>query len=191
MAIEVEMTWASALDRHKQIAANMLLYLIVHKACGRQRAHGVRLRPLYPDSGTASIQAPMGLARRAALWYDWSRGDPAKTPSPDDASVQLGASRVEATPGRSDDRIGAAHREVHSRSGLTSIRRQPPVSSPIEADAALVAAAVAAGRRRRRGANRQPRSSRCGMCSPGDSTHARSPSPSSGTLRPSRSRSRS
>ena len=87
---EFEMTWASALERHKQIAANMLLYWAFMERAAESGLAAFNFGRCTPESGTHRFKRQWGSRDEQLWWYDWSRGEAAKTPSPDDAAYAWG-----------------------------------------------------------------------------------------------------
>lgn len=82
---EFEVTWASALIRHKQIAANMHLYWAFMERCAE---HGIRIFNFgrcTPEGGTHRFKSQWG-SRDEQLWWYQHRAKglaDAGTPSPD------------------------------------------------------------------------------------------------------------
>jgi serine/alanine adding enzyme len=87
---EFEMTWASALDQHKQIAANMLLYWAFMERAADAGLTAFNFGRCTPDSGTHRFKRQWGTRDEQLWWYDRSPGALAKTPSPDDAGYSWG-----------------------------------------------------------------------------------------------------
>ena len=87
---EFEMTWASALDRHKQIAANMLLYWAFMERAADRGLTAFNFGRCTPDSGTHRFKRQWGAHDEQLWWYDWSTKRSAKTPSPDDSAFSWG-----------------------------------------------------------------------------------------------------
>jgi FemAB-related protein (PEP-CTERM system-associated) len=92
---EFEMTWASALERHKQIAANMLLYWAFMERAANSKLAAFNFGRCTPESGTHRFKRQWGSRDEQLWWYDWSHSGEgavakAKTPSPDDAAYAWG-----------------------------------------------------------------------------------------------------
>jgi serine/alanine adding enzyme len=81
---EFEMTWASALESHKQIAANMLLYWAFMERAANSGLTAFNFGRCTPDSGTHRFKRQWGTRDEQLWWYGWSPTGSAKTPSPDD-----------------------------------------------------------------------------------------------------------
>jgi FemAB-related protein (PEP-CTERM system-associated) len=92
---EFEMTWASALERHKKIAANMLLYWAFMERAADSGLKTFNFGRCTPESGTHRFKRQWGSRDEQLWWYDWLAGAEhgeakTKTPSPDDAAYAWG-----------------------------------------------------------------------------------------------------
>ncbi len=92
---EFEITWASALRSHKQLAANMLVYWSLMQRAIADGAKVFNFGRCTPDSGTHRFKLQWGGRGEELWWYEYGgNGDgAARTPSPDDARYSL-ATRV-------------------------------------------------------------------------------------------------
>ena len=87
---ELEMTWASALTEHKRIAPNMLLYWSFMERAIREGVGTFNFGRCTPGSGTHKFKRQWGGRDEQLWWYGQSRGESAKTPSPDDGAYAWG-----------------------------------------------------------------------------------------------------
>jgi FemAB-related protein (PEP-CTERM system-associated) len=87
---EFEVTWASALRAHKELAANMHLYWAFMERCV---AHGISLFNFgrcTPGEGTHRFKVQWGGNDEPLFWYQAGSGEGGGTPSPDDARYAWG-----------------------------------------------------------------------------------------------------
>lgn len=88
---EYEMTWASALQEHKQIAPNMLLYWAFLERAADEGLRLFNFGRCTPGGGTHRFKLQWG-SRQEQLWWYQRRGTDAATatPSPNDSSLAWG-----------------------------------------------------------------------------------------------------
>jgi serine/alanine adding enzyme len=87
---EFELTWASSLREYNRESPNMLLYWALME---RAIAGGVKtfnFGRCTPGSGTYKFKMQWGGREEPLWWYDLSRDEHAKTPSPDDGAFSWG-----------------------------------------------------------------------------------------------------
>ena len=92
---EFEITWASALRSHKQLAANMLIYWSLMQHAIADGAKIFNFGRCTPGSGTHRFKLQWGARGEELWWYQHGRDgvEAGQTPSPDDARYSF-ASRV-------------------------------------------------------------------------------------------------
>ena len=88
---EFEITWASALRSHKQLAANMLVYWVLMQRAIADRARVFNFGRCTPGSGTHRFKLQWGARDEKLWWYQRAGfGEPsAETPSPDQGRYAL------------------------------------------------------------------------------------------------------
>jgi FemAB-related protein (PEP-CTERM system-associated) len=88
---EFEVTWASALFEHKQLAANMLIYWNFIERSIERGLRVFNFGRCTPDGGTHRFKRQWEGAKDEQLhWYQDRAADVAGTPSPDDPSYAWG-----------------------------------------------------------------------------------------------------
>ncbi|HET7585732.1 MAG TPA: FemAB family XrtA/PEP-CTERM system-associated protein [Gemmatimonadaceae bacterium] len=88
---ELEMTWASALRAHKQVAANMLVYWSLMERAIEAGVRTFNFGRCTPGGGTHRFKQQWGGSDEPLWWYTHARGGVATTPSPDAGPYALGA----------------------------------------------------------------------------------------------------
>ena len=87
---EFEMTWASDLLDYRRLAPNMLLYWsFMERAC-REGLERFNFGRCEPGSGTHRFKRQWGTRDERLWWYQWSDGDVAAPPTPDDEAWSWG-----------------------------------------------------------------------------------------------------
>jgi FemAB-related protein (PEP-CTERM system-associated) len=87
---EFEMTWASALSEHNQIAPNMLLYWSFMERCAQRGIRTFNFGRCTPGSGTHRFKLQWGSRDVPLWWYYQKSGSRSATPSPHDKAYALG-----------------------------------------------------------------------------------------------------
>jgi len=87
---EFEVTWASALYAHKELAANMHLYWTFMERCIAQGISLFNFGRCTPGEGTHRFKLQWGSNDEALWWYQSAATEGGGTPSPDDARYAWG-----------------------------------------------------------------------------------------------------
>jgi serine/alanine adding enzyme len=87
---EFEMTWASALNAHKKVAANMLLYWAFMERAADAGLTVFNFGRCSPDAGTHRFKRQWGSRDEQLYWYGWSPAAGTTTPSPTDGAYAWG-----------------------------------------------------------------------------------------------------
>jgi serine/alanine adding enzyme len=87
---EFEMTWASALNAHKKVAANMLLYWAFMERAAEAGLTVFNFGRCSPDAGTHRFKRQWGSRDEQLYWYGWSPAAGTTTPSPTDGAYSWG-----------------------------------------------------------------------------------------------------
>jgi serine/alanine adding enzyme len=87
---EFEMTWASALNAHKKVAANMLLYWAFMERAAEAGLTTFNFGRCSPDAGTHRFKRQWGSRDEQLYWYGWSPSAGTTTPSPHDGAYSWG-----------------------------------------------------------------------------------------------------
>lgn len=87
---EFEITWASSLLSHKQVAPNMLLYWAMMERCIEQGIGVFNFGRTTPGSGTHRFKQQWGTREEQLWWYGASDRDGATTPAPTDSAYAWG-----------------------------------------------------------------------------------------------------
>jgi FemAB-related protein (PEP-CTERM system-associated) len=88
---EFEVTYAAALIRHKQLAANMHLYWACMERAIERGLKVFNFGRCTPGSGTHRFKSQWGARDEALWWYQNARSESTRaTPSPDDPRYALG-----------------------------------------------------------------------------------------------------
>jgi serine/alanine adding enzyme len=87
---EFEMTWASALNAHKKLSPNMLLYWAFMERAATEGLHLFNFGRCSPGVGTHKFKRQWGSRDEQLHWYDWSPTAGTTTPSPDQGAYSWG-----------------------------------------------------------------------------------------------------
>jgi FemAB-related protein (PEP-CTERM system-associated) len=87
---EFEVTWASALYAHKELAANMHLYWAFMERCIERGISLFNFGRCTPGEGTHRFKLQWGSNDEALWWYQSGAAEGGGTPSPDDARYAWG-----------------------------------------------------------------------------------------------------
>jgi FemAB-related protein (PEP-CTERM system-associated) len=87
---EFEMTWASALNAHKKLSPNMLLYWAFMERAAEEGLHLFNFGRCSPGVGTHKFKRQWGSRDEQLHWYDWSPTAGTTTPSPDQGAYSWG-----------------------------------------------------------------------------------------------------
>lgn len=86
----IEMTWASALSEFNALSPNMAVYWAFIERAASEGLGSFNFGRCTPGSGTHRFKQQWGSRDVPLYWYQRSRGEAAKTPSPDDAAWSWG-----------------------------------------------------------------------------------------------------
>ncbi len=87
---EFEVTWASALVEHKELAANMLIYWAFIERCAGAGLKHFNFGRCSPGSGTHRFKRQWGANDETLWWYAGDHGAHAATPAPSDPGFAWG-----------------------------------------------------------------------------------------------------
>lgn len=105
---EFELTWAAALRRHQELAANMLLYWDVLEAAVAAGCHRFNFGRCTPGGGTHRFKRQWGGGDEALWWYQDSAAGVDATPAPDRGALALGPRLWKHLPLAVANRLGPA-----------------------------------------------------------------------------------
>lgn len=81
-ADEFEITWASALNEHRRLSANMLVYWALIERAADNGCRVFNFGRCTPGSGTHRFKQQWGTRDERLWWYDWAPRAETHTPSP-------------------------------------------------------------------------------------------------------------
>jgi serine/alanine adding enzyme len=87
---EFEVTWASALVAHKQVAANMHIYWAFMEHAMERNLRVFNFGRCTPGGGTHRFKMQWGGREEQLWWYQHARGSAVSTPSPDEGAFSWG-----------------------------------------------------------------------------------------------------
>jgi len=87
---EFELTWSSALNRHRDLRANVLLHYAFMEAAVRRGVGRFNFGRSTPGSGTHEFKLQWGSRDEPLWWYQWAPRGEAATPSPHDSAYAWG-----------------------------------------------------------------------------------------------------
>jgi FemAB-related protein (PEP-CTERM system-associated) len=105
-ADEFEMTWASALQVHKKVAANMLLYWSFLERAADEGVTRFNFGRCTPGGGTHRFKQQWGGNDEPLWWYHLSATGSTTTPSPDDSAYAWGPALWKRLPARFATALG-------------------------------------------------------------------------------------